>query len=232
MKLPVCLSICLLFTLPSAGAETKCPDAELTLDHVIWAVPDLEKGIAFFSEQTGIQPVYGGEHSNGVTANFLVAVGACTYLEIVGPKPGGELSGLGAGAGRYSSKNMAGFALGLADANNAQALFQKAGIEAGALREGSRNKPDGSLVAWKSTSLPGEFGDHTFQFSIEWTAGVHPALTSPKGITLKRLILMGDRAYQYSELVEQFGLPITIMAEGSRNIRLELETPNGLLVLD
>lgn len=232
MKLSVLFSICLIVSLPVYGQDDSCPNEKVTLDHVIWAVPDLEKGAMFFEEQTGVKPVYGGAHSNGVTANYLVSVGPCSYLEIVGPKSGSTPGELGAGAGRYSHKNMAGFALGLADAGQASNIFEAVGLESGAPREGSRNKPDGSLVAWKSAGLPGSFGEHSFQFFIEWTAGEHPALTSPKGIKLKRLILMGESAPQYERLVDTYGLPITLLEKGSKNIRLELDTPNGLVVLD
>ncbi|WP_067606179.1 VOC family protein [Nocardiopsis listeri] len=62
-----------------------------TLDHLVYAVPDLAAAVPDFAERTGVAPSQGGRHLVG-SANALVALTvngerAPHYLEIVGPDP-------------------------------------------------------------------------------------------------------------------------------------------------
>lgn len=211
-------------------AQTDACGAEgVSLDHVIWAVPDLQDYVARFETLTGIKPKYGGEHTNGVTANYLVSLGTCTYLEIVGPKPGVTPEMLGDRAKTYAREHVAGFALG-ADLDNPPGALST--LTLGPRNEGGRNKPDGSALSWVTAGLPDfDFGEDKFQFVIEWTSEPHPATTAAEGAEIMQLTIANPAVTGLRELVETNKLPMVLQPAGVPNIWLTINTPRGSVIL-
>ena len=206
-----------------------CGAKGVSLDHVIWAVPDLENYVERFEKLTSIKPVYGGEHTNSVTANYLVSLGECTYLEIVGPKPGVTPEMLGDRAATYAREHVAGFALG-ADPDNPTEELAK--LTLGERREGGRNKPDGSALSWVTAGLNDfDFGPDKFQFVINWTSAPHPATTAAEGGEIMRLTIANPQVTGLRELVENNRLPIVLQPSGVPNIWLTINTPRGSIIL-
>lgn len=58
-----------------------------TIDHLVYAVPNLEKGIAEFENKFGIQATIGGKHLTKGTHNALINLGKYSYLEIIAVDP-------------------------------------------------------------------------------------------------------------------------------------------------
>jgi hypothetical protein len=56
-----------------------------SVDHLVYATPDLERGIREIESQLGIRASPGGQHPGRGTRNALVALGPSAYLEIIGP---------------------------------------------------------------------------------------------------------------------------------------------------
>ncbi|UTW55132.1 VOC family protein [Kordiimonas sp. SCSIO 12610] len=225
--------VCLAVGLSASVTADDCPPSEVSLDHVIWAVPDLDEYAVKFEEKTGIKPVYGGEHTNGVTANYLVALGDCIYLEIVGPKQGVDLSAFGEAAEKYRKTSIIGFAFGVQDMTKARKTFAERGIVTGDPREGGRNKPDGAYVGWKTTNFPASnFGDNNLVFAIEWRTKPHPASTSPKGLRIVKLLVQGISAPGLDGIVNQYAMPIELTQGPRVRFALQVATPKGIVTLD
>lgn len=222
-------ALALFMTVPASAQADACGTNGVSLDHVIWATPDLEGYVGRFEALTGIKPTYGGEHTNGVTANYLVSLGPCTYLEIVGPKPGITPEDLGDRAPTYAREHVAGFALGADLVNPPAALAE---LSLGERREGGRNKPDGSALSWVTAGLGGfNFGEDKFQFVIQWTSEPHPAATAAAGAEIMQLTIANPQATGLRELVEGNRLPIVLQPSGIPNIWLTIKTPKGSVIL-
>lgn len=207
----------------------QCGEAGVSLDHVIWAVPDLEEYVARFEEITSIKPEYGGKHTNGLTENYLVSLGECTYLEILGPQKGVTPEQLGSIASRFTREHIVGFAFGADLENPPQSLSS---VRLGDRNSGGRNKPDGTALSWVTQPLPDfDFGPDRFQFVIKWTSEPHPAATSPKGAEIAQLTIANPQVTGLQELVESNRLPIVLQPSGVPNMWLTIRTPRGSVIL-
>jgi hypothetical protein len=57
------------------------------LDHLIYAVPDLDRAIGELEGRLGVRAVAGGRHLEEGTRNALIALGPDSYIEVLAPDP-------------------------------------------------------------------------------------------------------------------------------------------------
>lgn len=128
-----------------------------TIDHVVFAGPDLERLREGF-EAMGFRPEYGGEHSNGITHNYTVGFDDGSYVELISSlEPGQESpwwdTPIRNGAGPCA------WALPVEDIEAETERLEALGIPVDGPTYYNRERPDGVLVEWDLTVVgDGELG--------------------------------------------------------------------------
>ncbi len=201
-------------------------------DHLVYAVPDLAAAVERIAADWGVRPAIGGQHPNG-THNALLALGPHTYLEIIAPDPSQPEPRLGRNFGidqRPGETRLVTWAAATSDldATQAQALAQ--GYNAGDVMDGSRLRPDGVKIEWRSTRLVGwpPAGDGLVPFLIEWGASTpHPATTSPSGCTLVSLRAQHPEPMPIRSMLDALGLHMPVEVGREPALFALIDTPNG-----
>jgi hypothetical protein len=162
------------------------PEVPSLLDHFILGCSDLNRGVAFVEQRTGIHAVFGGVHPGRGTQNALLSLGERRYLEIMAPDPAQNIEPQIAKLRELNEPRIVGWAAHRDDLERFAAQLREAQIEIEGPREGSRKRLDGKELHWKTLTLK---DDHAgmLPFFIEWSKdSIHPSIDSPKGCTLQR----------------------------------------------
>jgi hypothetical protein len=203
------------------------------VDHVIWAVSDLDQGIAYIEEKTGVRAIIGGVHPGRGTRNALISLGERCYLEILStdpaqPKVEDQFADF---VRNLEEPQIMGWAAGTRDIAAVEKGIRDAKIEMMGPEPGSRRKPDGSTLKWKSISVGGHDGT-VVPFVIEWGIdSTHPSEDSPKGATLRELQLVHPKPGDVNPFLEAMGLSIRAATGPKPKITAVLDSPKGQLIL-
>lgn len=162
------------------------PEVPSLLDHFILGCSDLNRGVELVEQRTGIHAAFGGVHPGRGTQNALLSLGERRYLEIMAPDPAQNVEPQIAKLRQLQEPCIVGWAAHRDDLERFAAQLRQAQIEFEGPREGSRKRPDGKELHWKTLTLK---DDHAgmLPFFIEWSKdSIHPSIDSPKGCTLQR----------------------------------------------
>jgi Glyoxalase-like domain len=202
------------------------------LDHLLLGVPDLDEGIAFVERLTGVRAVVGGSHPGRGTRNALVALSGRQYLEIIAPDPDQEvvspLSTLASPAlGRWAAVTD--------DIEGLAGRLRAAGFETSGPHPGSRRRPDGGVLSWKTLALPQTFALGPLDpipFFIEWDAAtLHPSEDSPPAGELLSLELHHPDPESLRQAFEKMGIDATVCEAPMHRIVAAIRTSSGIVSL-
>ena len=209
------------------------------IDHIILSVDDLERGIDQLEKATGVRPVFGGAHPGRGTQNALLSLGNNQYLELLAPNPA-DSSSSGKGVAerikaryaRYTKPTPTGWAIHAvaADAERARLIGKK--FKSSDVEPGSRTKPDGQTLRWK-TFDPWGLENRLLPFAIEWGEGTaHPSTTSPAGCTLVDLAMESVAADSTRAIFARAGYPLNIKAGSKDRLILTIDCPKGRVTFE
>ena len=199
----------------------------LHLDHILYNVPNLQKGIEDFEQLVGVRPIYGGQHPNLGTHNALVSLGENIYLELIAPDPeqGIPVDKIKFGLGKIKTPKIIKWAVRSTNITELGKEFQISNTE-----NGTRTKDDGTKLHWKMAFIT-EFNDNSelIPFVIQWDSKIHPASTSPKGCELLEFSAEHPSPNIFNKLVNKLSYPFNIVESQSVKLILKLGTPKGII---
>ncbi|MEM1178973.1 MAG: VOC family protein [Acidobacteriota bacterium] len=162
------------------------------LDHLVWAVPDLERGMLEIEHRLGVVPQIGGRHPGVGTRNALVDIGGQRYLEILAPDPEQHVfTGFGHWVADLAAPRLVTWACRTGDLDRWVQAAAGRGLDPESILEMERQLPDGSTLTWRLAAL-GDARDGLLPFCIEW-GDAHPNDRLPSsGCELLQLSLSDD----------------------------------------
>jgi hypothetical protein len=159
------------------------------VDHLVYATPDLQRGIDTIERLLGLKATPGGQHPGRGTRNALVALGPAAYLEIIGPDPEQPTPPQPRpfGIDGLKEPRLVTWAI---KGTNLEALARDAvrgGVTLGDVIGGSRKRAVGVLLAWRYTDRRTVVAGGVVPFVIDWGPTPHPAATATPGASLVAL---------------------------------------------
>jgi len=217
---------------PYAPARTY--ETPTMLDHILIGCNDLDTGIAFIEKNTGVRAAMGGVHPGRGTRNALLSLGERRYLEIIAPDPAQDkvpdfASPLVQRLKAISTPRLVGWADHPGNIEALAAKLKAAGIAFDGPRNGSRARPDGRLLKWKTLNLADDH-DGTLPFFIEWDMNsVHPSVDSPAGCRLESFAIADPDPAGLKTICERLGLDVPVEAGKRTELHARIAGPKGKL---
>jgi len=198
------------------------------IDHLVFATPNLAAGVEQVEKLLGVKAAPGGQHPGAGTRNALIRLGELTYLEIIGPDPDQPKPALSRRFGIDDLKS-SGLVTWAARNANLDALVQDAkqhGIDLGRVQAGSRRRPDGVLLAWRTVSPTLNSGG-IIPFFIDWGTTPHPASSLAKACTLVALRAEHPNADRVRAELSSLALNLRVDAGPAPALIATIHTPDG-----
>ncbi|HUE66795.1 MAG TPA: VOC family protein [Candidatus Acidoferrum sp.] len=171
------------------------------IDHVLLPVADLESAARTIQERYGLRANEGGRHATGGTANYIVPLGR-QYLELIAVVDAHAAEGSRLGSRVMESvregNTFVAWALRTTDLDALRAKLVDSGWDLPPIVEGSRRRPDGQLLSWRTQDVDRGSEPSAIPFVIEWKIpdGLHPgqaAATHRGGAVSIRRVVVGAR---------------------------------------
>jgi hypothetical protein len=201
-------------------------DAKDAFDHILLGAPDLDVGIRWVQERTGVQAKLGGNHPGGGTRNALLSLGTEHYLEIIAPDPAQADASDVRELAKLPSPSIIQWAIHTEDIAAAKGMVEAAGIKTVGPKPGSRQRPDGRLLRWQTLGI-----EHTtplVPFFIHWEAdSPHPSSDSPRLGTVKSLHFETPQPDELRRILHAAAIQADIRKSDSPRIVLMLQTSRG-----
>jgi hypothetical protein len=201
------------------------------IDHLVYAVPDLQAAVADVAERFGVRAQSGGRHIGLGTHNALLALGPQTYLEIIAPDP--EQPEPAAprpfGIDCVSHGRLARWAVACDDIDGAVAAARSQGYDPGDVVDGLRAGPTGTVLRWRMTT--GGLAGGLAPFLISWGDTEHPARSAPRGLTLEAFYAEHPDPPSLAPLLSSLGADVEIKPAAAAALVARLSGPDGSAVL-
>ncbi len=206
----------------------------LRLDHVVYAVRDLDAAAVRFRETFGLDSSVGGRHEGWGTANRIVPLGD-QYLELIGVVDPDEAARTGFGRSVLERTTAGDGWYAIAAASDDVVLIgERLGLEIDA---GTRERPDGEVVRWRMAGLEDPRREPWMPFFLTWDipAELHPGRgRAGHGVRAEGIAWVeigGDEA-RLREWLGGDELPIRVTADPPGIRRVAIATAGGELVIE
>lgn len=201
------------------------------IDHLLYGTPNLEEGIAYIHELTGVKPIIGGSHPGLGTHNALMGLGNNTYFEIIAPDPQQTVDRVWMALDQLKGPKLFRWAAASCDVPAIRDQGLRKGVNIGHVKSGSRYKPDGALLEWTLSDPNVNLGQGLVPFFIDWGQKGNPTPLLPTGCLLKSLKAEHPDSERITRTLNTLGLQLEINQGPEALLKAEIMTPKGLIHL-
>ena len=203
------------------------------IDHLVFAASDLHEGCAAIERMLGAAPSQGGQHRGRGTRNAVLAIGPASYLEIIAPDPD-QPPPAGPrwfGVDSLTASRLVGWAVTGSDLPRVVERASDRGVQLGAVRTGSRTRPDGVVLSWDVTDPATVLGDGLVPFFIDWKTSPHPATTANAGPALVELSATHPDPDRIRRLLDALDVDLPLKLGPRPRLVATFETANRIVHL-
>jgi hypothetical protein len=201
------------------------------LDHIILGCNDLDRGIELVEENLGVRPAVGGVHPGRGTRNALLSLGERRYLEIIAPDPAQHEIVHFPQIRAMTDPRLIGWAVHPPEIAAIAKQLRENQIAFAGPDDGSRKRPDGRVLTWKTVNLADD-RHGLLPFFIEWSADtVHPSKDAPAKCSLAYFEIMSEDPDELSSTFKRIGLDLPVQRSDKARLRALISGPKGDLGL-
>lgn len=206
-----------------------------TVDHLLLGTSDLDRGIAWVEKLTGVRPAIGGSHPGVGTRNALISLGGRQYLEVIAPDPAQTTYAFRLDLRTLAEPRLITWAAVTSDIESLARKLKAGGRQLFGPNEGSRARPDGAVLKWRTLGVAGRLGSGEVDlvpFFIQWAAdSVHPSQDSPQGCTLSAFEITHPDPSVVVAAYRELGLDVPVTSGKESRMIASLDTPTGVVQL-
>jgi hypothetical protein len=218
----------------AVGASQTAAGGVLTrVDHLVYATPQLQRGIDRIQQLLGLNAAPGGQHPGRGTRNALVALGPSSYLEIIGPDPDQPAPAQPRPFGIDDLREPR-LVTWAAKGRDLESLARDAvgdGVKLGEVIAGSRRRADGVLLTWRYTDPRTVVADGVVPFVIDWGETPHPSGTATPGASLVGLRAEHPNPQPAQDALKRLGLELRVDRGTRAGLVATIDSPRGRVEL-
>jgi glyoxalase-like protein len=206
----------------------------LRLDHVVYAVRDLDGAAERFRRDFGLDSVVGGRHEGWGTANRIVPLGE-QYVELIGvvDLAEAEATTFGRSVLERTEAGDGWYTIAVAT-DDVVMIGERLGLEVDAR---SRERPDGEVLRWRMAGLDDPRREPWMPFFLTWDVpgSLHPgSARAGHGVRADGIawVEVGGDAERLRAWLGDEELPIRVSGDEPGIHRVALATSDGELVID
>jgi hypothetical protein len=205
------------------------------VDHLLLGAPDLDGGIAWLEARIGVKAQLGGSHPGVGTRNALVSLGPRQYLEIIAPDPAQSSFNFDIDLRKLGAPRLVNWAVSTPDVEAATAAARRDGLQVFGPRDGSRRRPDGVTLRWRSGGVVAKLGEpdvNPVPFFIQWASDSrHPSADAPAGCRLVDFAIAGPDPAKLESVLASLGVDASVTKAAHAGLSATLDTPKGRVML-
>lgn len=205
----------------------------IPVDHLVYATPDLHRGMREIELLTGVAPAPGGQHAGRGTRNALIALGNGAYLEIIAPDPDqpSPVGGRWLGVDSVMSSRLTTWSVNGSRLIDLRSRAIENGVPLGEVHSASRLRTDGMRLSWSVTDPDPLLADGVIPFFIDWGDSPHPSNSAPRGGTLVDLSVEHPDAEKVRSMLRALDLDVSVTVADRPAIVAVIECPLGRVEL-
>ena len=205
------------------------------IDHIVYAVKNLDHAIQELHELLGVRPVFGGHHKHNGTKNALLNLGNSIYLEVITK----DKDNLDIPAPRWmgvdliQESKVTRWSLKSTDLKSDAHHLSVYQDNMGVISGGSRQTSKGHLLEWEMILPLAEPEVEVIPFMTDWQkSSVHPTDKLETECTLMDIKLSSPNPEKVNPTIKKLNLKMNVEKTKEAKISLIMKCPNGIINLN
>lgn len=208
---------------------------ERKIDHLVYAVKNLDKAVEFLGTRLGVNPIPGGYHQKFGTKNALIRLNEGIYLEIlaIDPKNTEAVRPRWMGVDFLTQDRLTRWAIRSNELVRDGQILEDYSTGLGTLTNGLRKTPDGKLLQWQLLVPLASPEVEIVPFSIDWSQSeTHPYEQLPHmDCKLIQLSFTHPQPEVISNIFERLGIQFSIERGDAAALTGTISGPKGSVEL-